>query len=387
MSPTVGRQDLCEVRQYTKCYGGDVGETRMRTTSLPAELELSEERRGKVRFRSESSICALKEALGMLKTELESSPEEKKMHTLSNWRWWEKTIQSHQNGGEEEDSEEEEYDEDYDGEESDESGISVDDEFLFSAGVDETDKTRGMRVQDLIDQDQEHSTDALSTTDEMVKNKVVQHIIFSVAKRAKFKSLRFADTLGEDLAHIKFFEDDVPVIPLSAYKDLKGIDPNDFKSHPHYTKTTFFIPRPLPSPNTSLLPMFTLPPVSPLHEDPSLSVRLESVAQDGPSVDGTVRVTNLHPEKTVTARWTTDGWKSHQEAEGHFVAGSAHDGVTELFTFHICPENIPVGGHLEFCIRSEQDGREFWDNNSGRNFVLRALPEQRQTSFHIEDYL
>merc|ERR1740139_1843128 len=142
----------------------------------------------------------------------------------------------------------------------------------------------------------------------------------------KFKSIRFADTLGHDLTHIKYFQDELPKIPLCAYKNLEGIDPNDFKSHPHYSPTNkpIITPTPLPPPSLpspTLLPMFILPPISPLHSSQDQGVCLESLDTAGPLV-GTARGTNLHPEKLVVARWTTDGWNTHADVEASFISGS-----------------------------------------------------------------
>lgn len=418
MSPTVERQEFCDMRLYSHSQDLTDHAPRIRAMSLPTTLKQQENKCEKIKFISESSIVAFKDAMSVLKTEFDLATEEvatydeKEIHSLNNWNWWEKTIQSHQNGGQEDSDDEEDFSRE---DSSDDSGDSVDveDEFIFGSG---SNKISRIHVQELIkhfdgredfcnDEFVPEIEDPTRTNSclKMSKNK----------SHKKFKSLRFADTLGQDLAHIKYFQDELPIIPLCAYKNLEGIDPNDFKSHPHYTKSLpILTPRPLPTPvpslpiithrplpapslpSTTLIPMFSLPPISPLLSSPNQGVSLESLDPAGPStMECVARVTNLHPEKLVVARWTTDGWKTHDNVEATFISGSG-DGITELFRFQISPEKLSVGDQLEMCLRLEQAGQEFWDNNGGRNYTLQAFPNTtRRTvrtdvqTFNIENYL
>jgi len=392
MSPTVERQDLCDMRLYS--HSQDFPAPRLRALSLPTTLKHQENKTEKIRFISESSIVSFKDAMGVLKTEFDLATEEvatyqeKEIHSLNNWNWWEKTIQNHQNGVQEDSDDEDDIsqEEEY----SDDSGdsVEVEDEFIFGSG---SNKSSRIHVQDIIKHFDQFCNDEI-----VPENKDTSSCLKMTKNRShkNFKSIRFADTIGQDLTHIKYFQDELPKIPLCAYKNLQGIDPNDFKSHPHYNPPKPTIaPTPLPTlPSTTLFPMFSLPPTSPLHTSPDQGVCLESLDPSGPVV-GVVRVTNLHPSKMVVARWTTDGWKTHADVEASFISGSG-DGVTELFTFRICPQKLCIGEQLEVCLRLDQAGQEFWDNNGGTNYKLQAFPNMaRKTrstdmaSFNIEDYL
>lgn len=100
-------------------------------------------------------------------------------------------------------------------------------------------------------------------------------------------------------------------------------------------------------------------------------VCLENVVASQNSVWGTVKVKNIAYHKSVVVRYTLDAWGCFKDVEATYVPES-NDGSSDRFSFAITvPEYFLVtGGVLEFCIRYETSGQEFWDSNGGENYKV-----------------
>ncbi|XP_030019990.2 LOW QUALITY PROTEIN: glycogen-binding subunit 76A [Manduca sexta] len=178
------------------------------------------------------------------------------------------------------------------------------------------------------------------------------------------KIVRFADVLGLDLADVKTFMDEIPVIPKSAYDDLTGCD---VQSSP-----------PVKTPprlgGLTLVPLFQLPrDVTDKLE--SQNVCLESARVcDGVHVTvcGSVRVRNLDFHKTVHVRYTMNRWKTYTDLQTTYVQGSC-DGYSDRFQFVLYAPAISSGQRLELAVRFQCKGQQFWDNNSGANYCFDCL--------------
>lgn len=178
------------------------------------------------------------------------------------------------------------------------------------------------------------------------------------------KIVRFADVLGLDLADVKTFMDEIPVIPKSAYDDLTGCD---MQNSPPV--------KPPPRLNgLTLVPLFQLPrDVTDKLE--SLNVCLESARVcDGVHVTvcGSVRVRNLDFHKTVHIRYTMNRWKTFTDLQTTYVQGSC-DGYSDRFQFVLYAPAISSGQRLELAVRFQCKGQQFWDNNSGANYCFDCL--------------
>lgn len=194
------------------------------------------------------------------------------------------------------------------------------------------------------------------------------------------KIVRFADILGLDLSEVKVFSDEIPRVPKRAFDDLE-VNLSDFEIGSPIPKSSYLpaqhrmLP---PVETTSLVPMFNQPGGSADFYD-TVAVRkvcLENAFMEGPRVVfGVVRVVNLSFHKAVTVRWTVDGWASVSETECDYVVGS-NCGDTDKFSFKLVTPDLSVGGRLQFCLKYEC-GAEFWDNNSGANYVFQVFPNSR----------
>ncbi|KAM3966224.1 glycogen binding subunit 76A isoform 2-T2 [Aphomia sociella] len=178
------------------------------------------------------------------------------------------------------------------------------------------------------------------------------------------KIVRFADVLGLDLADVKTFMDEIPVIPKSAYDDLTGCDMQN--SPPVRTQTRLG--------TLSLVPLFQLPRDL-TDKLEKLNVCMESARVcDGVHVTvcGSVRVRNLDFHKTVHVRYTMNRWKTYTDLQASYVQGSC-DGYSDRFQFVLYVPSISSGQRLELAVRFQCKGQQFWDNNSGANYCFDCL--------------
>lgn len=178
------------------------------------------------------------------------------------------------------------------------------------------------------------------------------------------KIVRFADVLGLDLADVKTFMDEIPVVPKSAYDDLSGCDVQSTppaRSKPRLGALT-------------LVPLFQLP-VNITDKLETQNVCIESARVcDGVHVTvcGSVRVRNLDFHKTVHIRYTMNGWKTFTDLQATYVQGSC-DGFSDRFQFVLYAPAISSGQRLELAVRFLCKGQQFWDNNTGSNYCFDCL--------------
>lgn len=178
------------------------------------------------------------------------------------------------------------------------------------------------------------------------------------------KIVRFADVLGLDLADVKTFMDEIPVVPKSAYDDLSGCEVQN--SPPA---------RPTPRLGAlTLVPLFQLPrDVNEKLEKQNVCLESSRVC-DGVHVTicGSVRVRNLDFHKTVHVRYTMNRWKTYTDLQATYVQGSC-DGYSDRFQFVLYAPCISSGQRMELAVRFQCKGQQFWDNNSGANYCFDCL--------------
>ncbi|XP_045450821.1 glycogen-binding subunit 76A isoform X1 [Melitaea cinxia] len=178
------------------------------------------------------------------------------------------------------------------------------------------------------------------------------------------KIVRFADVLGLDLADVKTFMDEIPVIPKSAYDDLSGCD---VQSSPPARPASRFGA-------LTLVPLFQLPrDVTEKLEKQNVCLESSRVC-DGVHVTicGSVRVRNLDFHKTVHIRYTMNRWKTFTDLQAMYVQGSC-DGYSDRFQFVLYAPCISSGQRLELAVRFQCKGQQFWDSNNGANYAFDCL--------------
>ncbi|KMZ00519.1 glycogen-binding subunit 76A [Drosophila simulans] len=185
------------------------------------------------------------------------------------------------------------------------------------------------------------------------------------------KIVRFADVLGLDLADVKTFLDEIPTIPKSAFEDLEILE-----SEPPLQLG--------PKSDKLLMPLFQQPGGLPKFLDAvrEKQVSLENAAVTdniNQTISGSVRVRNLDFHKSVHIRYSLDGWRSYADLQANYVENSC-DGFSDIFTFVLFGNSLHVGQRLEFAVRFQCKGQQFWDNNYGANYCFQCLPSSTHTA-------
>ena len=104
------------------------------------------------------------------------------------------------------------------------------------------------------------------------------------------------------------------------------------------------------------------------------SVCLENCSLQERSLTGTVKVRNIGFEKSVQVRATFDSWASFTDIECTFMNNvyGCQDSDTFAFVLEL-PSYVPPQNRVEFCICFKVQGQTFWDNNDGKNYVLKRV--------------
>lgn len=175
---------------------------------------------------------------------------------------------------------------------------------------------------------------------------------------ASKRRVHFADFDGQDLVSVKM------ITPANSEEDLSRDKKFDILSN---------ISMPVHLKRMSCC--FTQPASDDKFVDrvKAKYVCLENVVFCGFAMVGTVKVKNIAFAKEVTARYTVDGWNSYRDVWADYVPKSS-DGQTDRFQFRISiPQDLDVGGKLEFAIRYCTAGKEYWDNNFKRNYCAECF--------------
>lgn len=193
------------------------------------------------------------------------------------------------------------------------------------------------------------------------------------------KIVRFADVLGLDLADVRTFLDEIPKVPISAFDDLSVTDLS--LSDTSLTST----PNSGSASTKTLVPLFQQPGGEADFMDKVRSnhVCLENaVVNDSIAlcVCGTVRVLNLDFNKSVHIRYSLDQWKSFSDLQATYVDNSC-DGFSDKFSFTLYVHTLTVGQRLEFAVRFQCKGCQYWDNNAGANYCFQCMPPCANSSY------
>lgn len=106
-------------------------------------------------------------------------------------------------------------------------------------------------------------------------------------------------------------------------------------------------------------------------------VCLENILCSQFAVLGLIRVQNLHFKKDVIVRYTTDNWRTYRDIWSDYVS-SAPDKSSDKFTFRITLHCWLFNDkqNIEFAIRYKVNGKEYWDNNDGLNYLVKCYSER-----------
>lgn len=113
------------------------------------------------------------------------------------------------------------------------------------------------------------------------------------------------------------------------------------------------------------------------------SVSLENVIvrESEQCLVGTVKVRNLAYDKEVVVRASSDCWSTHEDVYCTYVEQPGSPGPLILYDTFRFRLTLPVASDIvEFCVRYRTDGKESWDNNENKNYLVRKKQEPRVSS-------
>ncbi|XP_068006145.1 protein phosphatase 1 regulatory subunit 3D [Melanerpes formicivorus] len=183
---------------------------------------------------------------------------------------------------------------------------------------------------------------------------------------SRMNRVRFADALGLELTEVKVFQSgEDPSIPLHVLSRLS------INSDLWYSSSD------LEFTMQCLVPDFQQPAdsvdfSSRLQEQ---QVCLERVTSSDLGISGTIHVHNIAFEKMVSVRYTFNQWKSFCElcAQWHSsIPEKNGQNQVDVFTFflHVPPFLLQLCSVVQFAVRYQVNGQEYWDNNRGKNYSL-----------------
>ncbi|KAM4622453.1 protein phosphatase 1 regulatory subunit 3D [Discoglossus pictus] len=182
--------------------------------------------------------------------------------------------------------------------------------------------------------------------------------------RPRCNRVRFADSLGLELTEVKIFKvGDDPSIPLHVLSRL-SIN-SDLCCSQDLEFTTQYLQPDFQQPGNCGDFMDRLQ---------QYCVCLEQVTSlEEMGITGTIRVLNLSFEKTVSVRYSFTDWKNHYEV-GAVWQNSDKSGATNSDVFAFCimlpPFLHQICSVIHFAIRYKVAGKEYWDNNMGKNYSM-----------------
>ncbi|KAM9804359.1 protein phosphatase 1 regulatory subunit 3C-B [Neosynchiropus ocellatus] len=103
-------------------------------------------------------------------------------------------------------------------------------------------------------------------------------------------------------------------------------------------------------------------------------VCLENCSLQERSLTGTIKVRNIGFEKTVQVRATYDSWVSFTDVDCTFMNNIYGCQDVDTFAFVVeLPSYIAPQNRIEFCICFKVQGQTYWDNNDGKNYILKHV--------------
>ncbi|XP_042331503.1 protein phosphatase 1 regulatory subunit 3C-B-like [Sceloporus undulatus] len=101
-------------------------------------------------------------------------------------------------------------------------------------------------------------------------------------------------------------------------------------------------------------------------------VCLENCLIQEKSISGTVKVINISYEKEVYIRITFDSWRRFCDIGCQYMPNTYGYTDTDTFSFEVpLPKGPAPCDTIEFCISFHCGQKVYWDNNHGKNYIIR----------------
>lgn len=177
------------------------------------------------------------------------------------------------------------------------------------------------------------------------------------------KKVVFADDKGMSLTHVRVMTEPSNVPPLWSMRFLAEVT-RGVTAEPEVQKEPWEI--------TFVQPASDYVTFRKKLDTDMVSLENVIIKEAEDQIVGTVKVKNLAFHKEVFVRLSTDNWKTHEDAFCNFVPNNLPSTGTfvvfDTFSFKI---NLPPRSRrVEFCVCFRCEGKEYWDSNSGANYVV-----------------
>ncbi|KAM6953432.1 protein phosphatase 1 regulatory subunit 3G [Aplochiton taeniatus] len=200
------------------------------------------------------------------------------------------------------------------------------------------------------------------------------------------KRVKFADTMGLNLASVKHFSSaDDPQIPSMVLSRLQSFPP---QQHDREIMNNLCMSFTSTLTMDRLVPTFRMPVEA---DDFNLRlqqrrVTLEKIHVTQFDVRGQIRTRSHNSSKReVGVRYTFNDWLSYVDAQALPMPVDPEKEVGERFTFTMyTPPFLDISCSVHFAAYLRNDEGEFWDNNEGLNYTLRyqSMPTYESAAFH-----
>lgn len=187
---------------------------------------------------------------------------------------------------------------------------------------------------------------------------------------AKKKKVKFADEVGFNLEKVLEFVEqscDPPLLDTKVLSDLQAEEKN------------------LPP----LVIEFKQPAADYIGFRKKLNatyVSLENVIVKKYTCIGTVKVKNLSFEKNVYIKFTFDNWNTSEDIQATYVPRGPFPSTCEFdtFSFEVQFCESTESQKLEFCVCFRSNHNEYWDSNSGENYLISTSSDYKQRPIRLD---
>lgn len=198
------------------------------------------------------------------------------------------------------------------------------------------------------------------------------------------KRVVFADDRGMSLTHVRVMSEPSSAPPLWTTKFLAQV-----------TKGLSAEVSPEPWEVTFAQPASDYVDFRRRLEQDKVSLENVIVRETEECVVGTVKVRNLAFHKEVIIRSSADDWITHEDTFCKFVdnnpsmnaCNNGHYVLYDTFSFRLILP--PRSRKIEFCVCFRCGEQEYWDNNTGKNYILLKkvpeMPKQNTTDDIIDN--
>lgn len=179
------------------------------------------------------------------------------------------------------------------------------------------------------------------------------------------KKVVFADDKGMSLTHVRVMTEPSNVPPLWSYRFLAEVT-QGLHADPIGVEEPWEVTFPQPASDYVIFRKRL--------DNEKVSLENVIVKESEKSIQGTIKVRNEAYEKEVFVRSSTNDWKTYEDSYCSFVPNNLNSNVGAAYvlydTFSFTIPLPPRSNKIEFCVCFKSGGKEYWDNNHHKNYII-----------------